>query len=163
MLKENREPMRRFRKKPDCGTYSGYDYHIRQALEEPCDDCREAMRAHWRKKRQERGPEINRVRSDWRHRTPGGNRANTRRARKFGVKTEKYSYQQVLDAYGSDCHICDEPIDLDAPRGTGKPGWERALQVDHVIPLSKGGDDTLENVRPSHGQCNNRKNAKILS
>jgi hypothetical protein len=86
-------------------------------------------------------------------------RENRRRARKFGVDSEWYSPQQVLEAYGTDCHICDGPIDLDAPRGTGKPGWEMGLQIDHVIPLSKGGPDVMDNVRPAHGYCNNVKNA----
>ena len=61
---------------------------------------------------------------------------------------------QVLEVYGTDCHICKNPIDLDAPRKVGIPGWERALHIDHVHPLSKGGLDTIENVRPSHGKCN---------
>ena len=65
-----------------------------------------------------------------------------------------YSDQQVLETYGTNCHICSLPIDLDAPRKTGDPGWEKGLHIDHVYPLSKGGLDTLENVRPAHGKCN---------
>jgi len=31
------------------------------------------------------------------------------------------------------------------------------LHIDHLVPLAKGGSDTLENVRPAHGICNLRK------
>jgi len=37
------------------------------------------------------------------------------------------------------------------------------LHIDHVMPLSKGGPDTLENVRPAHGSCNVKKQANPLS
>lgn len=45
----------------------------------------------------------------------------------------------VLQVYGTTCHLC------------GKPG---ANSADHIIPRSKGGNDTLENLRPAHQQCN---------
>jgi 5-methylcytosine-specific restriction endonuclease McrA len=35
------------------------------------------------------------------------------------------------------------------------------LHIDHVIPISKGGTDTLDNVRPSHAKCNLSKGNKI--
>ena len=58
--------------------------------------------------------------------------------------------------------ICNTEIDMNAPRRVGSPGWEKALQIDHVIPLSKGGNDTIENVKPSHGYCNITKSATII-
>jgi 5-methylcytosine-specific restriction endonuclease McrA len=72
-----------------------------------------------------------------------------------------YSEKNVLDTYGTLCHICQTLIDLSAPRQCGKPGWEKGLHIDHVIPISKGGADTLENVRPSHGKCNIVKSASV--
>lgn len=72
-----------------------------------------------------------------------------------------YSEKQVLNTYGTHCHLCQTPIDLSAPRQVGKPGWQLALHIDHFIPISKGGPDTLENVRPSHGRCNIVKNAHV--
>jgi len=71
-----------------------------------------------------------------------------------------YTLEEVLSKYGLNCHICKNQIDFDAPRGpTHGNNWELGLQIDHLIPISKGGPDTLDNVRPSHAQCNIKKRA----
>ena len=85
-----------------------------------------------------------------------------RRALKKANIHEPYSEDQVLKLYGSVCHICKEEINLSAKRSTGAPGWERGLHIDHVMPLSKGGPDMLDNVRPAHGLCNLQKSASVL-
>jgi 5-methylcytosine-specific restriction endonuclease McrA len=84
-----------------------------------------------------------------------------RRALKFSNEHSPYTEAEVLSLYGTDCHICNQPIDLEAPRHARNFGWELGLQMDHVIPISKGGPDTLENVKPAHGLCNNRKGSKV--
>lgn len=86
--------------------------------------------------------------------------SRVRRAREKGVVFERYTWQQVVEKWGSVCHICGDLIDLHAPRQMRIPGWEVGLHLDHVIPISKGGPDTLENVKPSHGLCNIQKNNK---
>ena len=151
----------RHKQEPEHGTRSGYDWHRRVKNELPCDPCREFEAAYWRRMRIERKEAIQANAKKRRFSVAGATRANRKRAIKFGVETEWYSPQQILDMYGTDCHICNKPIDLDAPRQCGKPGWENGLQIDHVVPLSKGGDDLIDNLRPSHGYCNNIKNATI--
>jgi 5-methylcytosine-specific restriction endonuclease McrA len=37
------------------------------------------------------------------------------------------------------------------------------LTIDHVVPISKGGENTLENVVPACSSCNNQKRAKTLT
>ncbi len=86
-----------------------------------------------------------------------------RRANRFNNGFEYYKESEVLELYGDSCHICNIKIDLSAPRLPGLDGWENGLHIDHLVPLSKGGPDTLDNVRPSHGSCNVRKHAKTLS
>ena len=130
---------------PKHGTKNGYDWHRRGPGEEPCEPCREAMKLYWvleRRKKPRRGG---------------------KRAKEYGARHIPYTYQEVLDLYGAICHICNEDINLNAPKSVGKFGWERGLHLDHVIPLSKGGEDTIENIRPAHGQCNLRKHTSILN
>jgi hypothetical protein len=82
----------------------------------------------------------------------------TRRSRKFNTSHVPYTEQEVLNAYGTMCHICNTKIDMNAPRQSGKPGWELGLHLDHVIALVDGGADAIDNVKPAHGICNVRKN-----
>jgi len=86
-----------------------------------------------------------------------------RRARKLNSGSSFYKEDEVLALYGAICHICNKDINLSLPRKTNIKGWENGLHIDHLIPLSKGGSDTLDNVRPSHGLCNLKKHANPLS
>lgn len=87
------------------------------------------------------------------------------RARKAllkNLKTEEFTEKDILNTYGNDCHICNSPIDMNAPRWTASQGWEMSLHFDHVIPISKGGANSIENVRPSHAICNIKKSDSLL-
>jgi 5-methylcytosine-specific restriction endonuclease McrA len=79
---------------------------------------------------------------------------NRRRALKMGNGYSPYTLEQVLEEYGSICYLCEKRIDLSAPRKSGVEGWEHGLHLDHVIPLTKGGSDSLSNVAPTHARCN---------
>jgi 5-methylcytosine-specific restriction endonuclease McrA len=89
------------------------------------------------------------------------NRARNARIR--GVTSEPYTESEVIELYGTTCHLCGFAIDMNAPRKTGLVNWERGLHVDHVIPISMGGPNILSNVRPSHALCNLRKSNKLPS
>ena len=115
--------------------------------------------AYWRKI----NAEYDKLRKKkWAENNPDKVRAksNRRRAAKLNAVSEFYTVEQVIKIYGSCCHICNSAIDLDAPRTTQKKNWEKGLQLDHVIPLSRGGSDTLDNIRPSHAICNIKKGNK---
>ena len=51
----------------------------------------------------------------------------------------------IMARHGRRCHIC------------GQPG---ADQVDHVVPLARGGTDTMDNLRPAHKQCHQAKTTR---
>jgi len=78
--------------------------------------------------------------------------------RQSKTKPSRLAADQVLREYGDKCHICKETIDLELDR-TSRMG----LTVDHVIPLSKGGTDEIDNLRPAHWICNNRKSDKLYA
>lgn len=53
--------------------------------------------------------------------------------------------RQVLAKSRPACHICGEAIDYTLPHTD-----PRAFVADHVIPLAKGGEDALSNLRAAH-------------
>ena len=145
-------------------------FHYRVAktgeLNGSCKDCENARKRAYREKnlelvrqqelqRYSRGDDAQRNRA-WYEKNPEKAKARSRRyrAQKRSSASEVYSLEDVLTLYGSVCHICAEEIDMLAPRRVGTPGWKRGLHIDHLQPISKGGPDTLGNVRPSHGECN---------
>jgi hypothetical protein len=80
-----------------------------------------------------------------------------RRAQKRNNGYLKYKESEVLEKYGTNCYLCNKPIDLNATRKCGSPGWEYGLHIEHYVDIALGGPDTLENVRPAHGICNLKK------
>lgn len=56
------------------------------------------------------------------------------------------------------CHICGQPIDYTLT-------WldPRSFVVDHVIPLAKGGTDTIANKAAAHRDCNSKKRARLIA
>ena len=136
--------------RPECGTRSGYDYHRRVVYEDPCFECAKAERAYHRERRATAGERINELR-----------RKNRRDNPSITIQT-KYTRQDITQVYGNDCYLCSKAIDFQAPPKVGADGWEFSYHPDHVIPLSKGGLDIIENLRPSHAQCNIRKASTII-
>ena len=53
---------------------------------------------------------------------------------------------KIFTDAGGVCHICGGKI-------AGSERWD----VEHVIPLSMGGDDDFNNMRPAHAACHRSK------
>lgn len=66
------------------------------------------------------------------------------------------SLEAVIKRDGFDCHICGEPVDLMLARNS-----RFGATLDHVMPISKGGDSSLENLRLAHWICNIRKSDSL--
>ena len=76
-------------------------------------------------------------------------------AKDRGVYHEYWTEKQLFETYGTNCYLCNKPIDLNAPRkgqGSDLSSWP-----DHIIPTSRGGENTIRNVRPCHRKCNQAK------
>lgn len=78
-------------------------------------------------------------------RTVGGKRGKQRR---------RDDNLAVAFRHGYRCHLCGKLIDVSLPH-TDK----RALQIDHLIPVSAGGTDARANLAPSHAACNRTRSA----
>jgi 5-methylcytosine-specific restriction endonuclease McrA len=72
--------------------------------------------------------------------------------------TRRNRFRRILAKDGAPCHLCGGAIDYEIDDHLSP----LAFQADHVIPLSKGGRDVLENLAPSHRGCNQRRYNKPL-
>jgi 5-methylcytosine-specific restriction endonuclease McrA len=70
-----------------------------------------------------------------------------RRAKQYGVKSESYSRLDILARWSNRCVYCDG----------------LAEHLDHVHPLSRGGEDVESNILPACASCNLSKGAKTLA
>ena len=139
-----------------CGTNAGAQAHYVRG-ESYCPPCKLAKKIT-RTAYDKANPDLQKARNKrWRDKNPDKVKANSL---KYFGRLRAYSVEQVIETYGTDCAICQLPIDFDAPRATKFIGWELGLQIDHHLPISKGGFDCLENVRPVHGLCNIKKSNK---
>ena len=70
------------------------------------------------------------------------------RAEQAGVEVHNVDYSDVLREKGLICGICKEAIVYGIAQTT------KGLCFDHIVPLSKGGGHTIENIQPAHYGCN---------
>lgn len=76
---------------------------------------------------------------------------------------KRNTWQQINDrkrvaASKPNCGICGNPIDY-----TLKWPDPQCFVLDHIIPLHKGGQDTLSNKQAAHATCNSTKRARIVA
>lgn len=55
----------------------------------------------------------------------------------------------------SRCHICGQVIDYSL-----KYPDPACFVVDHLVPIAKGGADTIDNKKAAHHACNSKKRAR---
>lgn len=79
------------------------------------------------------------------------------RAKHYGVEFEYIKPNQVFNRDGWKCQICgcDTPASL---RGLLN---HNAPSMDHIIPLSRGGTHTYDNIQTACRTCNCKKSNKI--
>lgn len=75
--------------------------------------------------------------------------ATLREARIREAATGPVDCEAVVSRF-PDCYLCGLPLTDD-------------VHIDHVVPLSRGGAHSMENLRPTHPACNLRKNSSLLS
>lgn len=77
------------------------------------------------------------------------------RALRAQVNVESVSPEIVFDRDDWICQICHSDIPRDA-------AWPDPMSasMDHIKPLSKGGDHSYANCQASHFACNTRKGAR---
>jgi len=83
------------------------------------------------------------------HKKWGLSNRHKRRAIENGL-SEHHTHDEwiaLCKKYGNRCLCC---------------GKKNKLTLDHVVPLSLGGKDTIDNIQPLCGSCNSKKHTKII-
>ena len=82
------------------------------------------------------------------------------RAKRYGgARTWTITSAVVFDMAGWRCQICE----TETPRELTGSHSPNAPELDHIIPLSKGGGHTWDNVQCACRQCNSKKRALVPS
>lgn len=76
-----------------------------------------------------------------------------------GNATLRNRHRRILTRRGDDCHLCGEPIDY----GITDHLHPLSFQIDHIVPIARGGLDELSNLASSHRRCNRERGDKLLS
>jgi 5-methylcytosine-specific restriction endonuclease McrA len=56
----------------------------------------------------------------------------------------------LLARDGSSCCHCGQPVEFDV-----EPNHPRRASLDHIVPRSEGGDNSIANLRLAHRGCDN--------
>ena len=88
----------------------------------------------------------------WRAAHPGVNACNNAKRRALQREAEggftPEEFRLKCEAYENRCVYCNEEV---------------SLTIDHVIPLSRGGSNSIENIVPACNHCNSTKGTKTYS
>lgn len=69
----------------------------------------------------------------------------------------RISVDELAERDGFICYLCNGQVDMTVPRLS-----PNGATVDHIVPISRGGLDTLENIKLTHWKCNRAKGAKLI-
>lgn len=81
-----------------------------------------------------------------------------RRAAKRGGASEPYTLAEIALRDDFNCGLCGKSVPMAV-----KVPEPLAPTIDHIVPISKGGDDTRANVQLAHFVCNSRKGPRELT
>ncbi len=81
-----------------------------------------------------------------------------RRARMMGADNDNVDPIAVFERDGWKCKMCG----VDTPRYLRGTDHAQAPEMDHIVPLSRGGSHTYDNVQCSCLRCNRSKGTKSL-
>ena len=74
-----------------------------------------------------------------------------RRASFYTQEIEDISRDEIAERDGHTCYLCNKWVSV------------HEAELDHVVPLSKGGNHTRSNVRLTHSICNAKKGDRLPS
>lgn len=85
-------------------------------------------------------------------------RRDDSRRRHPGNRSALYTDREIFERDRWTCHLCRKKIDPTADRRS-----PAGATIDHLVPLSLGGDDEPANVAAAHWRCNRGKGVQAMS
>lgn len=148
---------------PLLATSTSYEAFLRsvsvEALAELCEEAAQVMgftelpdKDADQRAVMQRAWEIHLDRSWERRMARLNDRAARRRARKANATVEHFTRTEIIERDQRTCHLCGR-TDL----------ADKDIHLDHVIPLSKGGEHSRANVKVACAPCNIHKGATLPS
>lgn len=140
----------------------------RDGLAAHCKECLNETTRLWRKNnpgyrsKWSKNPEVSAAwyqrnkehRAEYLRKWASNNRVNRNvsEARRRGLKKDAGDFSleewvELCDTYGNVCLAC---------------GRDEPLTIDHVVPLSVGGSNTIDNLQPLCKSCNCKKSTKTI-
>ena len=122
-----------------------------------CKPCANSKSAQWRLDNLERSRESKR---NWSSQNPDKTLATRHRriARERAMFVEDVDRMTLMERDSWTCKLCGLPIDsgLKFPHPLSQ-------SIDHVMPVSKGGEHSYANTQAAHLNCNIRKGATLIT
>ncbi len=119
-----------------------------------CDKSKRAKWNAWRRKHRQK-PDIkikDRIERELyrlTHKEYFNSKGSEYRAKCRMSKTEPVDYKKVIEEANGICGICRKTLTL-------------PIEIDHIIPISKGGTHTYDNLQATHASCNRHKSASLI-
>lgn len=135
------------------GYYSRYYARRKKHREENKTEYNSKAREYQRERR--KNPEVRAKSAQWwaenpeKHRIYQANRRSRKLNNPGSVGVSERDWLRLVNRYQSCCAYCGRKPD--------------SIELDHVIPLSKGGRHAIGNVLPACTSCNRSKNARLLA
>jgi len=78
--------------------------------------------------------------------------AANKSAKDYGIKSTlpPLEWKEIVEKHNFLCYMCGIKLSI-------IPKLENTVTLDHILPLSRGGDNSKENVLPACWRCNNSK------
>lgn len=126
----------------DAAYYRANQERIKQRVREWEQANRERVAENHRLWKQKNPERLRELRSAYNHR---------RRARIADRPHEEFAFEDIFDRDGWVCGLCDMPVN------------PAVASLDHIIPISKGGSHTRDNVQLAHLDCNKAKGDRLIT
>lgn len=129
-----------------------------QSVKRSCLVCRQTLTSRQKKYCAEHAASEQKRRQQERDRHRSNPKGHHRRAQKYGVQYIYIERRKICERDGWKCGLCGKPVD----RRLSYP-HPMSGSIDHIIPMSRGGDHLPENVQCAHLKCNMDKSNKDVA